>query len=139
MNMLCSDKTGTLTKNELTLGDAGAGGRRHARRAPSGGGAGVARATRRTRSMRRFSPALRASQILDRYKVTAFHPFDPVAKRAEAEIEHDGQPLQGRQRRAAGDRRPLRARRRRARRRSPRCVDRDAAKGFRTLGRGAHR
>ena len=89
MDMLCTDKTGTLTKNELTLGDAGAG-------------RGVTRddlILAAVLASRRDAPdaidaailaGAPASQALDRYMVKAFHPFDPVAKRAEAEIEHGG-------------------------------------------------
>ena len=57
MDMLCSDKTGTLTKNELTLGDVEPAPTRHVgrsawkrRRWPRG-------ATRQMRSTRRSSPA----------------------------------------------------------------------------------
>ena len=72
-------------------------------------------------------------QTVDRYVVKAFHPFDPVAKRAEAEIEHDGRRFKV----AKGapqaivslcepsdeENRAIAA-----------GVDRDAAKGYRTLG-----
>ena len=89
MDMLCTDKTGTLTKNELTLGEAqqAAGASRDdlllaaalasRRDAPDAIDAAILAGTP-------------SGQVLDRYTVKAFHPFDPVAKRAEAEIEHDG-------------------------------------------------
>jgi H+-transporting ATPase len=89
MNTLCSDKTGTLTKNELTLGDL--------QPAP-----GISRddlLLAAVLASRRDAPdaidaailaGAPAGQNLDSYVVKAFHPFDPVAKRAEAEIEHGG-------------------------------------------------
>jgi H+-transporting ATPase len=89
MNTLCSDKTGTLTKNELTLGDL--------QPAP-----GIARDELLLAAMlasRRDAPdaidaailaGSPAGQSVDSYVVKAFHPFDPVTKRSEAEIEHDG-------------------------------------------------
>jgi H+-transporting ATPase len=89
MDTLCSDKTGTLTKNELTLGEP--------QPAP-----GVARddlLLAAVLASRRDAPdaidaailaKAPAGQTLDSYVVKAFRPFDPVAKRAEAEIEHDG-------------------------------------------------
>ena len=85
MDMLCTDKTGTLTKNELTLGDIRS--RRRGLRATISFWRRCWRrgATRRTRSMRRSSLARRPAKSLSAYAVTAFHPFDPVAKRAEAD------------------------------------------------------
>ena len=87
MNMLCSDKTGTLTKNELTLGDP--------QPAP-----GVARddllLAARLASRRDAPDAIdcgdprRRANTSTTTPVKAFHPFDPVAKRAEAEIERGG-------------------------------------------------
>ncbi len=89
MDILCSDKTGTLTKNELTLGEPEPG-------------PGVMRDELILAAMlasRRDAPdaidaAIQAGAPpglnLDRYTVKTFHPFDPVAKRAEAEVEHDG-------------------------------------------------
>jgi H+-transporting ATPase len=132
MNVLCSDKTGTLTKNELTLGDP----------EPA---AGVARddlilaaalASRRDTPEPIDAAILVGSpsgKMLDSYAVKAFRPFDPVVKRAEADIEHAGQSFKV----AKGapqvivdlcepnteQRQAISA-----------SVDRDAAKGFRTLG-----
>ena len=89
MDTLCSDKTGTLTKNELTLGEP--------QPAP-----GVSRddlILAAALASRREAPDAIDSAILadapptgvlDSYKVTAFHPFDPVVKRAEAEIDRGG-------------------------------------------------
>jgi len=132
MDMLCSDKTGTLTKNELTLGNP------H----PASGVDRDELLLVAVLASRRDAPdaidaailaAAPAGASLDGYGVTAFRPFDPVAKRAEAEIEHDG-------------------RRFKVTKGAPQVivdlcappvaecsaiaeiVDRDAAKGYRTLG-----
>ena len=90
MDILCSDKTGTLTKNELTLGDpspakdvtrndlllaAALASRRDAPDAIDGA----------------ILAGLADTKALDAYRVKTFRPFDPVNKRAEADIEKDGQ------------------------------------------------
>jgi H+-transporting ATPase len=89
MNTLCSDKTGTLTKNELTLGDP----------QPTPGVVRDDLVLAAVLASRRDGPdaidaailaGAPAGQNLASFSVKAFHPFDPVAKRAEAEIEHDG-------------------------------------------------
>ena len=132
MNMLCSDKTGTLTKNELTLGDP----------EPTPGVSRDDLILAAVLASRRDAPdAIDAAilvdappdQLLSRYEVTAFHPFDPVAKRAEAEIESDGRRFKAAKgapqvivdlcEPSAEERAVIAA-----------IVEREAAKGFRTLG-----
>jgi H+-transporting ATPase len=90
VDVLCSDKTGTITKNELTVADVtpfngfeiddallyGALASREENRDPIDD-AVIAKA----RSVHTFY------DILKRYHVTNFKPFDPVAKRTEATIE----------------------------------------------------
>jgi H+-transporting ATPase len=87
MDVLCSDKTGTLTKNELTLGNP------H----PASGAHCDELLLAAMLASRRDAPDAIDSAILaaaprvsslEGYMVKAFHPFDPVAKRAEAEIEN---------------------------------------------------
>ncbi len=86
MNMLCSDKTGTLTKNELTLGDL----------QPASGVKREDLLLAAVLASRRDAPdAIDAAIVagasgtkLDAYTVCAFRPFDPVSKRAEAEVEY---------------------------------------------------
>ncbi|HVB15723.1 MAG TPA: HAD-IC family P-type ATPase, partial [Stellaceae bacterium] len=89
MDTLCSDKTGTLTKNELTLGDP----------QPAAGIQRDELLTAAALASHRDAPdaidsailaATPATVALDGFSVRAFHPFDPVAKRAEAEIEYAG-------------------------------------------------
>jgi H+-transporting ATPase len=132
MNMLCTDKTGTLTKNELTLGDP----------EPAPGVARDDLLLAAALASRRDAPdAIDAAilagaptaQALERYAVVAFHPFDPVAKQAEAEIADAGrrfkvakgapQVIADLCTPSAVERKAIDA-----------SVDRDAAKGFRTLG-----
>ena len=132
MDILCSDKTGTLTKNELTLGDI----------EPAQGVSPAELMEAAALASRRDAPdAIDAAifagappaESLSAYAVKAFRPFDPVAKRAEAEIEQDGKLFKV----AKGapqviidlcapsvdERKAIGA-----------SVERDGAKGFRTLG-----
>ena len=132
MDVLCSDKTGTLTKNELTLGVL----------QPAPGVTGDDLILAAVLASRRDAPdAIDAAilagtppgQLLDHYKVKAFRPFDPVAKRAEAEIEADGKQFKVAKgapqvivdlcETSVGERQTIAT-----------TVDQDAAKGFRTLG-----
>jgi H+-transporting ATPase len=85
IDVLCSDKTGTLTQNKLTLGEpysasgvsadelilAGA----LASRADSGDAIDLA-----------VIGGLRDVHELDAYKIVHFQPFDPVHKRTEAQV-----------------------------------------------------
>ncbi len=89
MDLLCSDKTGTLTQNELTLGEPVAG--------PDNSVDDLMLAA--ALASRRDAPDAIDAAILSRApgddvlstcKVVAFRPFDPVAKRAEAEVEQAG-------------------------------------------------
>jgi H+-transporting ATPase len=132
MNMLCSDKTGTLTKNELTLGDP----------EPAPGVARDDLILAAALASRRDAPdaidaailaGAPAAQALARYTVAAFHPFDPVVKRAEAEIEDAGRRFKV----AKGAPQvivDLCAPNAEERKAIDASVNRDAGKGFRTLG-----
>ena len=88
MDILCSDKTGTLTKNELKLGspvvfkasneqDLILGAALASRRE---GGDGIDEAVLK---------ALSDQSALKTYQIAHFTPFDPVSKRTEAEVKHD--------------------------------------------------
>ncbi|WP_395666400.1 plasma-membrane proton-efflux P-type ATPase [Methylocella sp.] len=132
MDVLCTDKTGTLTRNELTLGEP----------EPAPGFARDELIVAAALASRRDAPdpidrailaGLSSAGALDGFRVTTFEPFDPVAKRAEAAIETDGRTF----RVAKGapqaivalcapdsaERAAIEA-----------AVDREAARGFRTLG-----
>ena len=89
MDVLCSDKTGTLTKNALVVGDAVAIGAEDAEEVI------VAAAL----ACERDNPdvidaavlaALHDKQVLAESEILAFRPFDPVGKRAEAELRQGG-------------------------------------------------
>ena len=86
VDVLCADKTGTLTQNKLTLGDPFG---------VSGVGADevilcAALASREedkdTIDMAVLA-GLNGDKALEGYKVTHFEPFDPVHKRTEATVE----------------------------------------------------
>lgn len=89
MDTLCSDKTGTLTRNELTLGTV----------EPAPGVSREEVLTAATLASRREAPdaidaAILAASLpagtLEAYSVSAFRPFDPVSKRTEAEAHYQG-------------------------------------------------
>ncbi len=132
VDTLCSDKTGTLTKNELTLGEP----------QPAAGVGRDELVLAAALASRRDAPnaidkailaAAPAAQDLDSYAVRTFHPFDPVIKRTEAEIEHTGAAFKA----AKGapqvilDLCSLSAQESQA---ITAEIDADAAKGYRTLG-----
>lgn len=85
MDILCSDKTGTLTKNEITLGE------------PIAIGAGDDQELLLAAALacERESPdvidaavlkGVANTDALNEYQVLGFTPFDPVRKRSEAEV-----------------------------------------------------
>jgi H+-transporting ATPase len=89
MDLLCSDKTGTLTKNELTLGDPvpiGTEGRQELliaaaltceNDAPDAIDAAILK-------------GIQDKSLLAEFKILKLVPFDPVRKRAEAQVEGRG-------------------------------------------------
>jgi H+-transporting ATPase len=88
MDILCSDKTGTLTKNQLALGTPvvfKAGNQQDlilsaALASRTEGGDTIDTAV---------LAALREPVQLKTYQITRFAPFDPVSKRTEAEVKHE--------------------------------------------------
>lgn len=89
MDTLCSDKTGTLTRNELAIGQP----------QPAPGVSAEELVTAAALASQREAPdaidsailaAAPPAEALVAYKARTFRPFDPVRKRAEAEIERGG-------------------------------------------------
>lgn len=132
MDMLCSDKTGTLTKNQLTLGEP----------QPDSGVSRDELMLAAILASRRDAPDAIDQAIvagsppfasLGKFLVKSFHPFDPVLKRAEAEVELDGGTFKvskGAPQVIVDLCSPTAERRKEI----AALVDQDAARGFRTLG-----
>jgi H+-transporting ATPase len=86
MDILCSDKTGTLTQNTLTLGDPYTLGGNHT-------GLVILDASLASHAEdqdpidQAVLKGLKDTQQLNSYKVLHFQPFDPVNKRTEATVK----------------------------------------------------
>jgi len=89
MDILCSDKTGTITQNKLTLAEV----------ATYGGASSedvilFASLASREEDKDPIDDAIiskaKHAQIKSNYKALKFHPFDPVSKRTEATLQADG-------------------------------------------------
>jgi H+-transporting ATPase len=98
MDILCCDKTGTLTRNSLSAGSP-------ATIEATGAGDVLAAAVLASRADNDADPIDRACRaaleeagaagLLEGTRVTAFSPFDPVRKHTLAEIEDTGRGTQG--------------------------------------------
>lgn len=90
VDILCSDKTGTLTKNQLSLGEPMLFGASDAQQLILAG----ALASQRDSDDpidRAVIAGLEQPNLLDRYQQEKFVPFDPVSKRTESEVtDSDG-------------------------------------------------
>jgi H+-transporting ATPase len=86
VDVLCSDKTGTLTQNKLTLGDAFC-----VNGIPADqvilNAALASRAENKDTIDLAVLGGLKNDQALKGYEVTHFQPFDPVHKRTEASVK----------------------------------------------------
>lgn len=87
MDVLCSDKTGTLTQNKLTLGEASC----VADVTPDDlivAGALASRAENQDSIDLAVLGGVKKKEVLSRFQVKHFQPFDPVHKRTEADVEN---------------------------------------------------
>lgn len=89
VTVLCSDKTGTLTENRLTLGKAIPLGDARAK-AVILAGALASKPENHDAIDEAVVAGLADKTQLERSRQTAFVPFDPVHKRTEATVELDG-------------------------------------------------
>ncbi|MEO5788517.1 plasma-membrane proton-efflux P-type ATPase, partial [Gelidibacter sp.] len=85
VDVLCADKTGTLTQNKLTLGDPFSVDNIPAEQVILNG-ALASRAENNDTIDLAVLAGLKDTDALKEYKVTHFQPFDPVHKRTEAEV-----------------------------------------------------
>lgn len=85
IDILCSDKTGTLTQNKLTLGEIQPFGKAKPEDVVLAG-ALASRAEDHDPIDDAVLEGLKTASVLDAYKQTAYVPFDPVGKRTEATI-----------------------------------------------------
>jgi H+-transporting ATPase len=85
VDVLCSDKTGTLTQNKLTLGDPFAAGKTTPAQVILAA-ALASRADDDDTIDLAVLAGLDDDQALAGYHVTHFQPFDPVGKRTEATV-----------------------------------------------------
>ncbi len=85
VDILCSDKTGTLTKNILTLGDPILFSATTAEQLILAGTLASEKGSEDAID-KAVSEGLKDPTMLDSYQVTKFVPFDPVGKRTEGDV-----------------------------------------------------
>jgi H+-transporting ATPase len=85
VDVLCSDKTGTLTQNKLTLGDPFSVAGVTAEQVVTAA-ALASRAEDQDTIDLAVLGGVKDSKQLESYRITHFQPFDPVSKRAEAAV-----------------------------------------------------
>jgi len=86
VDVLCADKTGTLTQNKLTLGDPFCAGKVPADQVILNG-ALASRADNNDTIDLAVLAGVKNDQILKSYEILHFQPFDPVHKRTEASVK----------------------------------------------------
>jgi H+-transporting ATPase len=90
MDVLCSDKTGTLTKNELTIGEPVLADAKDADELLTWG-ALASRTEGGDAIDEAVLAALGRKNVLAGWEVLSFEPFDPVRKRTEARVRRGAQ------------------------------------------------
>jgi H+-transporting ATPase len=92
MNVLCADKTGTITKNEITVGEVKPHGKSTVDNVLLCGTLASKEEDRDPIDIaiiKKFKESENSTANLTGYKVTKFKPFDPVIKRTEATVEDE--------------------------------------------------
>jgi H+-transporting ATPase len=102
VDILCADKTGTLTQNKLSLGDPFCVDGVTADQVVLAG-ALASRSDNNDTIDLAVIGGLKDKDALKGYQVTHFQPFDPVHKRTEATVKGKTEGIQSNQRCAAGD------------------------------------
>ena len=88
MDVLCSDKTGTLTQNKLTLGEPFCAAQVSTQEIILAASLASSAETQDPIDVAVLSGLKNAGQ-LGQYKLVHFQPFDPINKRAEATVQSD--------------------------------------------------
>jgi H+-transporting ATPase len=86
MDILCSDKTGTLTQNKLTLGESATFGAKDVQALILAGALASKEEDRDAIDMAVLN-GLKDPAVLQGFKQTKFVPFDPIHKRTEADVQ----------------------------------------------------
>ena len=90
IDILCADKTGTLTTNELNLADSVLISGTNAEEVILAG-ALASHQTGEDPIDNAVMTGIKDKKILDEYKIINFEPFDPTTKKSFAEVEHNGE------------------------------------------------
>lgn len=91
LEILCADKTGTLTKNKLTLQEPVVFGKHNSEEVLMAAGLTAWGEDNEDPIDRAILDGIADKEKLNAYRIKDFRPFDPTRKRAEADVEMDGQ------------------------------------------------